>query len=232
MTASTHILRIEPQQPLVASALPAWEVWVGSERMSANAFPFYALDHTIALDAGDEIPTWRQTRRRVSVRRAGSYVLWLPLLRSSGEDFTTISAPLAFHGTQYTTAIARAITAMRDANMVLPDHSRNGGWFSMTAAELREVLERGYPAPAAEPDHNHLLHAVGQAIASVTDFEVCEAPETHTTTRRALVNGGEICWHFARTASGTAVQFEANPAFPLWLRSPAFDAAFAERMLS
>jgi len=225
-----HILRITPQQPLIASALPFWQVWVDSEVFTAQAFPFYARDRVIGLHGTSEFPDWRQTQRRVSVRRVGEYVLWLPLLASDGEDSQTISQPMAFHGTQYTSAIDKAITQMRDAGWVLPDHSRNGGWYVMTSAELRETLAlSSYASISHLAD---LLERMKEVIESLADFDVCDLPAKITETRIPLADGNEAIWQISRCNGQVAVRFLQYPAFPLWLRSPSFEAVFTEEILT
>jgi hypothetical protein len=225
-----HVLRIDPQPPLVASALPFWHVWLNAQRISSSAYPFYARDRVIGLDARGEIPEWRRTQRRVSMRRVGSYAIWLPLLKSEGHDETTLDAPLAFHGTQYTAAIDKAVRHMQSNGIVLPDHSRNGGWYSMTPAELRETLQRNDPASATTPYYDNLLQGIREAIAQIEDFDVCDAPEKAATTLIKLENGKESRFHYGWVGDEIAVHFEMNPSFPLWVRSPAFKRVFMAEM--
>ncbi len=221
------ILQIEPQPPLVTSALPFWKVQISGRQISAKAFPFYARDRIIGLDAAGELPDWRQTTRRVSVRRAGEYALWLPLLASEGADQTTLAEPLVFHGTQYTAAIDKAIKQMRESGFVLPDHSRNGGWYTMTAAELRETLTGRHAHDAAQLQQAAILQRMRTAINDLQDFDICEPPDAFNETRIALTDGTDAIWRHSRVRGRVAVRFVANPAFPLWLHSPAFDAVFS-----
>ncbi|MCA9913429.1 MAG: hypothetical protein KC496_08765 [Anaerolineae bacterium] len=225
-----HILRITPQPPLVASALPFWHVWVDSDTFTTRAHPFYARDRLIGLQSTGEFPDWQQTQRRVSVRRVGAYVLWLPLLQSDGKDEQTISQPMVFHGTQYTSAIDKAITQMQEAGMILPDHSRNGGWYSMTAAELRETL--ALSTYDAAPQHMDLLRQMQATIEVLADFDVCDPPAQYTETRIPLSDGKDAVWQCSRIADEVIVRFVAYPFFPLWLRSPALDAVFKEEILT
>lgn len=225
-----HILRITPQPPLVASALPFWHVWVDSDTFTTQAHPFYARDRVIGLHCTNEYPDWQQTQRRVSVRRVGAYVLWLPLLQSDGADQQTLSQPLAFHGTQYTSAIDKAITQMQNEGMILPDHSRNGGWYSMTPAELRETLAlSSYTAASQQAD---TLERLQEAVESLADFDVCDFPGKVSETRIPLADGDEAIWQMSRSNGQVAVRFLQNPAFPLWLRSPSFEAVFAEKVIT
>jgi hypothetical protein len=223
-----------------------WRIWLNDNLIAEHAHPFTATNSVLELTADRNFPFFGDGKNHVSVRRIANYILWTPLLRPEWMGWSSVGVENNhyFAVETYTNLCndALAISSKLDEKFVL--RTKDESWQMLEVVELAELLKDEninwiddiaiYREPADQYDStgSFIWRRMKQAIDSMTDFVSCDEPEKQIELRIGLddTEFREAIWHIGKVDGQFAVCFEQFPAFPLWIRSSAFDRVFNQEL--